>query len=493
MVDKIIKAKKRNHRLFCSFYTESDPILTYMVKRLNLVKGDYLLEPCAGGGVFIDKILATFDEEFRADILDLNAKAVDNLKRKFGNKKIFKIRQADTLTDTELDKIASNNGKYTKIIGNPPYGAWQDKKRRLLLKNKYKGYVKETYALFIKRSLDLLKENGRLVFIVPDTFLALHMHKDLRKRLVDQTTVEDILLIPSKFFPGVNFGYSNLCIISFLKTKPNKSHTIRIASVKESINDLYKIAEGDYRVAEYVEDLPQLEIKRDEQYSFFLNVNKKLRKLLRDSEIHLGDIADCVTGFYSGDNHKFILTNVDTKLVEFNPSQYKNILDGLGAEKKYIPIVKGRGNPLINGVNYYIKWDKASVMHYKIDKKARFQNSRYYFKEGIGVPMVKTKKSKAFLLEKRLFDQSVVGVFPKNKRYLTHLLLFLNSEIANKLIHAINHTSNNSANYLKRLPLKIDEGDLKKSKKIFESYRRDRDLEKAFKAIDDLFNKICEV
>jgi hypothetical protein len=51
-----------------------------------------------------------------------------------------------------------------------------------------------------------------------------------------------------------------------------------------------------------------------------------------------------------------------------------------------------------------------------------------------------------------VFDQSIVGVFPKDKKYINFLLGFINSDIANELIHLINPTANNSANYIKKLP-----------------------------------------
>lgn len=66
------------------------------------------------------------------------------------------VKRSDTLLDERLDYISSIGGYYTKIIGNPPYGAWQDYEKRDLLKKKYNGqYVKETYTLFLYRCISL--------------------------------------------------------------------------------------------------------------------------------------------------------------------------------------------------------------------------------------------------------------------------------------------------------------------------------------------------
>ncbi len=71
----------------------------------------------------------------------------------------------------DLDLCESFGHKFTKILGNPPYGGWQEYERRTELKRKYPGfYIRETYTIFLLRCLKLLAEKGRLVFIIPETF-----------------------------------------------------------------------------------------------------------------------------------------------------------------------------------------------------------------------------------------------------------------------------------------------------------------------------------
>ncbi len=97
-------------------------------------------------------------------------------------------------------------------------------------------------------------------------------------------------------------------------------------------------------------------------------------------------------------------------------------------------------------------WGKEAVNHYKTDAKARFQNPAYYFRFGLGVPMVTSGDITAALIERKLFDQSIVGVFPKDETWVYYLLAFFNSPICSRLIRAINPSANNSANYIKKIP-----------------------------------------
>lgn len=66
--------------------------------------------------------------------------------------------------------------------------------------------------------------------------------------------------------------------------------------------------------------------------------------------------------------------------------------------------------------------------------------------------MVKASTVRAFLMTDRVFDQSIVGIFPKDSSILYYLLALMNSDTINDLVHAINPTANNSSNYIKQLP-----------------------------------------
>lgn len=503
MTDRVINGKTRTRREFCSYYTESDPILTYMVDKLQVTTDDHIFEPCAGDGIFIEKIISSNDSHYKIDAMDLNPVAIEGLQLKFEHD-FVSIRNADTLLDSTLDLFANSSGLYNKIIGNPPYGAWQDIAKRDVLKKLYGGYVKETYTLFIKRCIDLLKENGRLVFIVPDTFLALHLHKDTREKILNQTKVEEILLIPSKFFPGVNFGYSNLCIITLVKSRKHDDHRIKIFSVSDDVNNLYELAKDNYSVVTFSQEINQKDVMLSKDSSFLLGGSEKIREFINGNSIKLGDLADCVTGFYTGENKKFLtVLDPETKgakdyltigkdIIEFDYLKNDRVIYGLTNGKKYIPILKGGNGVFIKKTEWFVKWDKTTVDFYHEDKKARFQNSQYYFREGIGVPMVKSSVSHAFLLERRIFDQSIVGIFPKDFKHLNYLLAFLNSDVCAKLMKTINHTANNSANYLKKLPIILDPSALIEIDKIFQTIKL-QDLYKEMSRINHIFDELYQI
>lgn len=472
--------------VYCSYYTKSEDITSYMVAKMGIVENDLILEPSAGEGTFIDEILKR-KIKVRIDALDINEKAISTMQMKYSEIPDVNVRLTDTLFDDVLDKYATSEiwlkntdilldeqldlfssvgGHYDKVIGNPPYGAWQDREKRDLLKKKYVGqYVKETYTLFLLRSLSVLKNGGRLSFIIPDTFLFLNMHEKLRKILLTNTRIEEILIFPSNFFPGVSFGYSNLSIITLEKCDKDETleNNVRILKGFKSSSEFKEVLRNRFKKHHQIYELKQIDIFKSEKSRFIL-ADEEISYMIDTSNLRLGDMADIVTGFYSGDNKKFICAKNENirnskgyKIIDAKKVYETTSLIGVeGVEEAYVPYIKSssRTRYMRTEDEWFVRWDSKTIKFYNENKKARFQNSQFYFKKGVAIPMVKSKEIRATLMENRVFDQSIVGIIPKEEKDLYYILALMNSEAINRLVHIINPTANNSSNYVKQLPYK---------------------------------------
>ena len=450
-------------RKYQAFYTKSTPIVDYMVSKLALKNGDKIFEPCGGDGVFIEAILDA-NEFANIDVCELNESAFNILQNKFAKYSTVHIRQCDTLLDSELIFNSSFGGVYDKIIANPPYGAWQDYSKRDKLKKLFPNiYAKETYALFLFRCIELLKDGGILSFIIPDTFLNLHMHKAIRQHILTKTKVIELALFPSSFFPGVNFGYANLSIITIQKSdnkNANLNNQFRVVNGFVNVEQLADTTDNQLKTFSF----QQSEILANPDYAFLIADNSKVVQSINNTKFKIGDIASCVTGFYSGDDKTFLQVNspdlkngknyelVDPNSINRNYQSISNILEGIEGEKHFLPIVKGGNTKYLKPEGWFMKWSTEAVNHYKTDKKARFQNPQFYFKFGIGIPMISSTSITASLIENKLFDQSIVGVFPNDEALTYYLLAFFNSPTCNTIIRTINPSANNPANYIKKIP-----------------------------------------
>jgi hypothetical protein len=444
---------------FQAYYTKSQPILDYMVSRLRPKPRCRVLEPCAGDGVLVDAVLST-QNDVVVDAYEFNPAAVQGLLSKYGDTSRVHVTQSDTLLDPNLLLKMNMGGYYDFAIANPPYGAWQEYEKRSGLKALYPGlYVRETYALFLYQSLHLLRPGGRLVFIIPDTYLNLHMHTALRHSLLTESCIESIALFPSSFFPGVNFGYSNLSIITLRRMKPDedfKDNQIEVSWGYETVDQLASSPTCIQRMI-----VRQGDLLDAIDHALFLSSNRELTSLVSSAATRVGHVADCVTGIYSGNDKIFlrVLSNEIRNGAKYQPITPDSVycgevpsLKGLPGRECFIPIVKGGGVRFIKPDLWFLDWSEAAVRHYMTDKKARFQNPAFYFRKGIAIPMVSSTNVTASLMEKRLFDQSIVGLFPHEERYLYYLLGFFNTSVCTSLLRVINPSANNSANYVKKLP-----------------------------------------
>lgn len=101
--------------------------------------------------------------------------------------------------------------------------------------------------------------------------------------------------------------------------------------------------------------------------------------------------------------------------------------------------------------------------------------------------MVRSGQLTAALIDNRLFDQSIVGIFPHDSRWLFYLLGFLNSRVCSYAINLINPSTNNSANYIKQLPvIKPAEEDFDEVTSIVTQLARGLDEESSMRAQDRL-------
>jgi hypothetical protein len=422
-------------------------------------------EPCAGHGDLIDGVLqATSNVRIRAS--EISEQAVNALERKYQGLPNVEVCHEDAL-EVGTGSLFDGSTQFSRVLANPPYGAYLPPERRTLYKKRYpKLYVKESYSLLLYHSLLLTSPGGRVVFILPDTFLWLNRHEYLRRTLVTKIAIEEIALFPSTFFPGISFGYSGMCIITAVKTAPGEGHHIRIVHHLANPSILLECAEGRYpRDGCSITEILQNEIAGHPHAELIKPAKDAVDSMSTCPGLTLEDIAEVRTGFYSGNDRRWIrraharvprsrhYRDIDRELVCENPDPP---LDGIATQQCFIPILRGGAANFNRPSLWYVDWSLQAVREYRRagNNPARLQ---YYFREGIGVPMVASARLTAAPLNKRLFDQGIVGIFSKDEKYLLYLLGFLNTGLATTLLRKINPTANNSANYLKRLPIVLPE------------------------------------
>ncbi|MDR3627932.1 MAG: TaqI-like C-terminal specificity domain-containing protein [Ignavibacteriaceae bacterium] len=117
----------------------------------------------------------------------------------FGNKDELKLRP---LNFGEAFPEVMKGGGFDAIVGNPPYGAKLSRLAIDYLKTKYATFTLkgESYILFIENAINIIKVNGILGYIIPDTYLNLGFTKPLRDFLFKNTSLKEIVVLPHNIF-----------------------------------------------------------------------------------------------------------------------------------------------------------------------------------------------------------------------------------------------------------------------------------------------------
>ena len=154
-----------------SYYTPQS-VVQNMLSTIILDKDQSLLDPCCGSGSFLLSVNATPTQLFGADNDYIAAFICKiNLLIKYpSNEFIPQIYCLDFLQSTLFV-----NQKFDYIVTNPPWGAMCNVKSITEITSK------ESFSYFFVKSFKLLKANGIIRFLFPESILNVKSHKDIRK------------------------------------------------------------------------------------------------------------------------------------------------------------------------------------------------------------------------------------------------------------------------------------------------------------------------
>lgn len=181
-----------------SYYTPKkvvDEIVDSYVKEKHLV-----LDPCCGTGQFLLSVAKKVKDPSKVWGFDIDEMAVRlarlNLILHFSEVDFEPhIYHKNTLTDFSSENLFSENNipSFDLVITNPPWGVHFSKEQTLELQDLFPDIKSgEAFSYFIKRSLHLLRDDGVLSFILPESILNIKTHRDIREVLVKNTSIKKV-------------------------------------------------------------------------------------------------------------------------------------------------------------------------------------------------------------------------------------------------------------------------------------------------------------
>jgi len=116
-------------------------------------------------------------------------------------------------------------GGFDAVIGNPPYNAWFQSGENSYFCQKYQVFkgVKDVYTCFLEKGFNLLKENGKLSFIVPSAWTGGPRYMILRSYILDKQ-IDNLVRLPFDVFVS---AYVDTVIIVLSNKRPSNDHTAK--------------------------------------------------------------------------------------------------------------------------------------------------------------------------------------------------------------------------------------------------------------------------
>ena len=277
-----------------SYYTPKyivDEVVTENIKSSNIV-----LDPCCGTGQFLLLASGKIDNPSNLWGFDIDKNAVRlakiNLFLKFPN---HKFKPNIYLINSLLDEC-EGAPRFDIVITNPPWGSHFTHGEELMLKRKYRDIKSnEAFAYFLDAGIAFLKDGGTLSYILPESILNIKIHKDIREKILKQTTIKKIKYF-KRPFDGV---FTNAIRIDLIDRKTDKN--VFIAEKNGSL---------------FQPEQERISANNDFIFDVFTDTNDAVltNKVYAVKHRTLRDNAIWALGIVTGDNKKHLQENESSNL-----------------------------------------------------------------------------------------------------------------------------------------------------------------------------------
>ncbi|MCL8007227.1 BREX-1 system adenine-specific DNA-methyltransferase PglX [Gelidibacter japonicus] len=350
--------------------------------------------------------------------------------RKVAGDKAFKWEK-------EFPEIFAKGG-FDVVIGNPPYVARTiDDKTKIYINSNYQTaqYQVELYVSFMEMGAELLKPNGEISFIVPNSWLKNLRMSDCRKYVLENLNFS--ILIPNLDNVFLDASVDTLIFVAKKEIDLGKVHILDF--IDKQI--IYKHTIDQVRFFQNDGYIFDVEISED-----VLPIVKKVRK----NVIEVGAIMDVIRGVNPYDKY----TGQSAEVIKERAyhSDFRK-------DETFVPELKGKH---VSSYNYF--WDEKHYISYgdwlaAPRQEKYFVGPRIVFREILGKTLVSTLIREKFIIDRSLYIARI-----DNEEESDYVIEYILSILNSKLMSFYFRYSNNEFDTLfpkirvaefKKLPIKI--------------------------------------
>ncbi len=477
--------EKKRQKKFGSFYTPEN-VSEFLVKWAIRKKGDLVLDPGSGEGIFMKKAF----------------QRIQNLGSKSSKKQIFGV-EYDKLAFRKLQEqfkgfpilnssffnvhhdTSTKNKNYIPLVdavmGNPPYiererlegvDAIQQKINSSNLGLKLHA-VTDVYGYFLIHATNFLKNNGRLAFIISDSWLNMNFGRALKEFLLKHYKITAIVGFEERVF--VDAQVRTILILAEISSSSN--NTVQFIRLRNHhyLDKLNPILSGKKPIDENISviKIKQAKLVPNDPWGVYLKASPQYFDILAKSIITpLKELADIGIGVQSLKNDFYIIDKEKIDKLQLE----KEFFDEIIMSSRNCPLVIKNKKEISKYVLYCDKPHKdlrnTNLLQYIQKAETTQVSQRGKTKTFIGfqniprishtsrnpwyniVPEIENRCRGIIILPRRSFvrffaawnkakvvvNDNFINIAPKNKSHMMPLLAILNSSFIEYLCRVRSQT-----------------------------------------------------
>ncbi len=189
----------------------SNDLSKLIIDLLDLKEEDTILNVCSRNGRFLNNLLLNSNDNLNLKVIgqEINQELneLSSILLSLNNKR-FELENLDIIKESKYPN-------FNKCLIFPPFGIKFDEKIYEKYNSISNGLINQRTSgewIYIFNLLKELKDNNRIIEVIPDNILFRTYDSDIRKYLLDNNLIEGIISLPIDTFKGINVKTSLLIL-----------------------------------------------------------------------------------------------------------------------------------------------------------------------------------------------------------------------------------------------------------------------------------------
>jgi type I restriction-modification system DNA methylase subunit len=343
---------------------------------------------------------------------------------------------------------AMEHGGFDAVIGNPPYVSFglrglerAEKDMDWYLRNRYPNsaeYKLSTYAIFIDRAVQLVREGGYFGFVIPDSFLLGRYFSRLRRWILDTCAIKEIVLFAEDFWPSGTVGLPIILLLQKTRDKARRESNLTTAKLRQSPDEIDK---GGFGKAYSYEQRCFEKVAYNRFRLFFNEMAKKIVEKMERLALPLGELCDVYSGCIGRFGQDSIKSPKKLKEMVIRDERGEIVYVDSDAETCWRPLLESGGE-----IGRYLIDYRGNFIYCHPDEQRRkgyaksgYREDKYVgeklFLRQTGDSLISTHDNANYFC---LNNMHTIHLLPGKPPYnLKYILALLNSKLMNHYYHLI--------------------------------------------------------